>query len=177
MGCSLLQLDLHGNALSGTVPLQLASLSRLYSLNLAYNQFTGSVPAEELGSLTALKYVYLSGNLLSGAVTPGLCQLGRNSSITDLVLNGNMLNGTLDVSGCVNLFFLDASVGTSLVISPITLFCLICIHMLAANASDSFCSPEGLTESLSIPHSEQWLLGRACPAGCVQQLARRVLEQ
>ena len=112
LGCNLSLLDLHGNALSGTVPLQLANLSQLYSLDLAYNQFTGTVPAEELGSLTALKYVYLSGNLLSGAMAPGLCQLGRNSSITDLVLNGNMLNGTLDVSKCVNLFFLDASVGT-----------------------------------------------------------------
>ena len=94
------------------MPLQLASLSQICSINLAYNQFTGLVPAEDLGSLTALKYVYLSGNLLSGAMAPGLCQLGRNSSITDLVLNGNMLNGTLDVSKCVNLFFLDASVGT-----------------------------------------------------------------
>ena len=113
LGCNLSLLDLHGNALSGTVPLQLANLSQLYSLDLAYNQFTGTVPAEELGSLTALKYVYLSGNLLSGVVAPGLCQLGRNSSITDLVIKGNILNGTLDVSKCVNLFFLDASVGTT----------------------------------------------------------------
>jgi Leucine-rich repeat (LRR) protein len=57
--------------LSGEIPAELGSLSNLESLDLSGNALSGEIPAE-LGSLSNLIWLYLAGNQLSGCVPSSL---------------------------------------------------------------------------------------------------------
>ena len=61
LGCSILEGDLSNNRLNGTLPPDIIALPHLKSLNLAGNEFVGTVP-ERFGSLTGLQYLDLSNN-------------------------------------------------------------------------------------------------------------------
>lgn len=67
-------LELSNNTMSGEVPTELASLTQLYQLNLMANNFSGTVPAE-LASLSRLILLRLATNSLSGTVPSGLASL------------------------------------------------------------------------------------------------------
>ena len=66
-------LNLWDNELSGEIPAELGSLSNLGILYLSGNALSGEIPAE-LGSLSNLRELWLSGNGLSWADTAGAGQ-------------------------------------------------------------------------------------------------------
>ena len=75
--------------LSGTIPGELGNLSQLRTLRLSGNDLSGSIPSA-LGSLSQLQYLYLNHNDLSGTI-PG--ELGNLSRLERLEMYGNDLNG------------------------------------------------------------------------------------
>ena len=108
-------LEITGNNLSGSVPLELVRLTRLESLNLASNVLSGSIPPElgdlenltslnlsfngllgdipiELGELTNLADLNLSYNNLAGSIPE---EIGNLIQLESLVLSGNQLAGTI----------------------------------------------------------------------------------
>ena len=64
---------------------------RVTSLNLSYNQLSGSIPPE-LGSLANLQWLYLNGNQLSGSIPP---ELGNLSKLQEIWLSDNQLTGCI----------------------------------------------------------------------------------
>ena len=84
-------LDLSENALSGSIPPELGSLSRLVELSLGGNALTGRVPAW-LASLSDLEVLSLWGNELNGLVPGGLGGLAR---LRRLTLSRNDLTGPI----------------------------------------------------------------------------------
>ncbi len=84
-------LNLGNNNLNGSIPVDLAKLSRLSGLALDSNGLTGEIPPE-LGRLTRLSHLYLFGNRLTGSIPP---ELGRLSNLVHLCLDRNQLTGNL----------------------------------------------------------------------------------
>ena len=81
-----------GNGLTGSLPAELGTLSRLRWLEIAGNrELTGSIPTE-FGNLVGLTALSLHGNLLSGRVP---AELGSLTRLLDLDLGGNELSGPL----------------------------------------------------------------------------------
>ena len=91
---SLKYLYLYDNQLSGSIPPALGNLANLEQLNLYGNQLNGSIPPE-LGNLANLLYLYLSSNQLSGSIPP---ELGNLANLEQLYLSGNPLTGPLPQS-------------------------------------------------------------------------------
>uniref|UniRef100_A0A7N0U1Z0 non-specific serine/threonine protein kinase n=1 Tax=Kalanchoe fedtschenkoi TaxID=63787 RepID=A0A7N0U1Z0_KALFE len=131
----LLELDISGNALSGTVPASLGSCLMLSYLNVAsnnltgelpidvflkmknlnklsvsFNQFTGTLP-DSLPELTKLESLDLSSNNISGSVPSGLCQNLSSNGLKELYLQNNVLAGNIpeSIGSCSNLVSLDLS--------------------------------------------------------------------
>ena len=77
--------------LTEEIPAELGNLSNLTDLNLSGNRLTGKIPPE-LGNLSNLRDLYLHDNDLSGEIPP---ELGSPSNLTELALSYN------DLSGCV----------------------------------------------------------------------------
>ena len=84
-------LELDNNGLKGTIPAQLAQLSRMSFLSLQGNQLTGSIPPE-LGTLSILNFLDLSDNNLTGSI-PG--ELGELERLYTLFLDNNNLTGSI----------------------------------------------------------------------------------
>ncbi|MCY4128634.1 MAG: hypothetical protein OXG15_05245 [Gammaproteobacteria bacterium] len=84
-------LDLEWNFLSGSIPPELGEMTNLTSLNLGFNDLQGSIPVE-LGNLTELAYLELSFNSLSGSIPH---ELGGLVNLEYLGLTGNLLAGTI----------------------------------------------------------------------------------
>ncbi|XP_028099638.1 receptor-like protein kinase HSL1 isoform X1 [Camellia sinensis] len=88
-------LSLVENLLDGTVPAFLGNVSSLRQLNLSYNPFSpGRIPPE-LGNLTNLEILWLTGCNLVGSIPDSL---GRLKRLTDLDLAVNNLNGLVPSS-------------------------------------------------------------------------------
>lgn len=79
------------NNLSGPIPPELGSLSNLERLDLSGNRLTGSIPAE-LGSLNSLEALSLLGNQLTGSIP---AELGDPGNLADLDLSENQLTGSI----------------------------------------------------------------------------------
>ena len=84
-------LNLRDNRLSGKLPPELGSLSRLRKLNLQDNQLNGEIPPE-LGNLFNLEVLSLVRNRLSGPIPPSL---GNLAALKELRIWGNKLNGEI----------------------------------------------------------------------------------
>ena len=67
-------LDLPYNDLTGSIPPEIGNLTNLYSLYLNNNQLTGEIPSE-IGNLTNLNYLYLSHNKMTGEIPENICDL------------------------------------------------------------------------------------------------------
>ncbi|KAL9323528.1 hypothetical protein ACSQ67_008385 [Phaseolus vulgaris] len=110
---SLKFLDVSGNQLAGTIPVDLGNVVSLVSLNLSRNQLQGQIPTS-LGQMKNLKFLSLAGNKLNGSIPTSLGQLyslevfdlSSNSltgeipkaienmrNLTDVLLNNNNLSG------------------------------------------------------------------------------------
>ena len=84
-------LVLYRNQLTGTIPVELSSLSNLEELYLNINQLSGKIPAE-LGDLANLERLHLFSNELSGSIPP---ELGSLSNLEVLYLSNNQLSGKI----------------------------------------------------------------------------------
>ena len=86
-------LSLKGNNLSGGIPPQLGKLARLRELDLGWNpRLTGSIPPE-LSQLTMLERLELGDNAgMSGQIPP---ELGQLASLESLVLHDIRLSGSV----------------------------------------------------------------------------------
>ena len=85
------KLSLSFNQLTGEIPAELGSLTKLTRLYLDGNQLTGAIPAE-LGNLANLEYLYLYDNQLTGAIS---AELGNLPSLQSLWLHNNQLTGAI----------------------------------------------------------------------------------
>nr|CAB3487297.1 unnamed protein product [Digitaria exilis] len=99
-------LSLRYNALSGTLPPDLASCAELRVLNLQSNLLSGELPAKVLAALPALTQLNLAGNRFSGRIPPGIA---RNGRLQQLYLDGNRLTGELPDVGVPSLALLNVS--------------------------------------------------------------------
>ena len=84
-------LMLGNNNLTGTIPAELGSLTRLAVLDLGSNALTGPI-APELGSLAELTFLVLDHNRLTGPIPP---ELGALSNLAELRLYDNELTGRI----------------------------------------------------------------------------------
>ena len=84
-------LDIFANVLTGSIPAELSQLDRLVYLDLKGNDLSGPIPAE-LGQLTGLNEMYLGANRLSGQIPP---ELGQMSGLVILSLDHNQLSGEI----------------------------------------------------------------------------------
>ena len=76
-------------ALMGVVPPELGKLSALNYLDLSGNALTGNIPAE-LGNLSVLRVLLLQDNSLTGSIPP---ELGNLANLYKLDVSGNNLSG------------------------------------------------------------------------------------
>ncbi|RVX06934.1 LRR receptor-like serine/threonine-protein kinase GSO1 [Vitis vinifera] len=86
-------IDLSDNNLSGKLP-EIRNLSRLGTLNLSINHFTGNIP-EDIGGLSQLETLDLSRNQLSGPIPPSMISL---TFLNHLNLSYNSLSGIIPTS-------------------------------------------------------------------------------
>eukprot|EP00250_Pteridium_aquilinum_P022039 c25287_g4_i1 orf=167-3301(+) len=92
----LQELDLIRNLLNETIPSFIGNLSTLQALRLAYNPFSNraTVPTE-LGNLTELTYLWLTGCNLQGTIP---VSLGNLFKLSNLDLSANRLTGRIEAS-------------------------------------------------------------------------------
>ena len=84
-------LDLSHRPLTGRIPAELGSLSKLETLNLFDADLGGKIPPE-LGRLSNLEGLHLYGNRLSGGIP---VELGNLSNLVVLDLGSNQLSGPI----------------------------------------------------------------------------------
>ena len=87
----VIALELAENELRGTIPAELAHLTRLEQLELSRNRLRGDIPPE-LGNLSQLKVLILHANQLDGKIPTELVELSR---LEQLALSWNRLSGTI----------------------------------------------------------------------------------
>lgn len=80
-----------GKDLKGSIPPELGNLSQLRSLLLTGNSLTGSIPPE-LARLTLLESLWLHGNHLTGPIPP---EFGGMPRLQSLLLGDNSLTGPI----------------------------------------------------------------------------------
>jgi len=78
--------------LSGSIPQEIGNLTELTWLFLSGNQLSGSIPPE-IGNLTQLDSLELTGNQLSGSIPPEIGNLTQLD--TELSLSKNQLSGSI----------------------------------------------------------------------------------
>ena len=84
-------LFLRSNQLTGKIPSELGSLTKLEWLYLSVNQLTGEIPSE-LGDLANLRLLSLRKNQLTGEIPP---EVGNLAKLEWLLLNNNQLTGEI----------------------------------------------------------------------------------
>ena len=85
------RLELNGNNLLGTLPIELGRLGNLSVLDLGDNHLSGSIPSS-FGQLRLLEALILEGNQLAGGLPPEIEHLGNLESLR---LAGNQLSGEI----------------------------------------------------------------------------------
>jgi hypothetical protein len=102
---SLTLLDLRSNAISGTIPSSVGSLTGLTALSLNQNNFSGSIP-ESVAQLTGLVTIELQGNSLFGTIPTFM---GSLTNVQWLDLSQNAMSGTVpaELAWLTHLYFLN----------------------------------------------------------------------
>ena len=101
----LTYLDLSHNNLIGDLPLSLAKLTQLVTFNISSNLISGSI-SKELGNLKNLLVLSLSNNRFSGPIPP---TLGLLTNLSNLDLSFNEINSSIpsEIGLLKNLLNLD----------------------------------------------------------------------
>lgn len=86
----VVEIDLSGNALTGSLPPTIGALSRLAALDLSDNQITGSIP-RQIGNLGLLTSIDLSANDISGVVPVSVAEVGAGAAICNFTGNNSGL--------------------------------------------------------------------------------------
>ena len=89
-------INLWGQGLTGSIPLEIECLTNLTNLDLHANQFSGEIPPE-IGNLTNLTYLDLSVNQLTGELPSSI---GNLTNLTHLILAVNQLTGEIPAEVC-----------------------------------------------------------------------------
>ncbi|GMN46045.1 hypothetical protein TIFTF001_015232 [Ficus carica] len=110
---NLRNLYLQGNFFSGEIPEFLTSLPDLVRLNLALNNFSGEIPPS-FNNLTRLRTLFLENNQLSGPI-PDL----KLPDLAQFNVSNNLLNGSIPEK--LQTFPSDSFLGTSLCGKPLSL--------------------------------------------------------
>ncbi|KAI2514301.1 hypothetical protein MHU86_194 [Fragilaria crotonensis] len=92
---SLERLGLGGNSFWGSMPSSLGGLTNLTTLSLHDNAFTGNLETMNLEVLTALQYIWISNNKLTGTVPEFL---GDMPDLRWLLFEENALGGSIPSS-------------------------------------------------------------------------------
>lgn len=85
----LASLHLFENQFTGEVPEELGEFNDLVKLSLYTNKFTGPLP-QKLGSLADFVYIDVSENFLTGPIPPDMC---KNGKMVELLLLQNRFTG------------------------------------------------------------------------------------
>ncbi|KAF7838117.1 putative leucine-rich repeat receptor-like serine/threonine-protein kinase [Senna tora] len=105
----VIEIDLSGKSLAGTISPAISNLSSLRILDLSQNSFVGHIP-KELGFLTQLGQLSLSWNFLQGKIPP---ELGSLHNLYYLDMESNQLEGEIPSSlfcnGSHSLRYIDLS--------------------------------------------------------------------
>ncbi|XP_057779471.1 receptor kinase-like protein Xa21 [Salvia miltiorrhiza] len=91
LSTSLVTFSASNCGIRGVIPSEIGNLSSLQTLDLSGNQFTGSIPTT-IGKLKQLGILYLYGNQLQGYIPHHLCRI---SNLLELYLSGNMLTSSI----------------------------------------------------------------------------------
>jgi len=92
-------INLYGQGLTGSIPLEIGCLTDLTYLDLSYNQltgYTGQIPVE-IGNLIDLTYLNLASNQMSGQIPIEIANL---TNLTYLALYTNALSGEIPSEIC-----------------------------------------------------------------------------
>ncbi|KAH7534079.1 hypothetical protein FEM48_Zijuj04G0199300 [Ziziphus jujuba var. spinosa] len=87
----VVRLELAGAGLVGSIPPEIAALSKLTHLDLSHNNLTGELPPS-LGSISKLKKLDISHNRINSSVPP---QLGNLKKLVELNLSYNNIYGPI----------------------------------------------------------------------------------
>lgn len=86
-------IEIENNGLGGSLPYEIASLTKLGVLSLEKGEITGRIPTE-IGTLQELRELDLDFNMLTGELP---YTLGDAPKLTVIDLNSNMLTGSISV--------------------------------------------------------------------------------
>lgn len=84
-------LNLYGNNLGGSIPMELGELTYIEDLNFNSNRISGEIPAT-IGQLENLVNLNMSNNRLSGGIPVSIGQL---TNLNELLISWNELTGTI----------------------------------------------------------------------------------
>jgi len=89
-------IDLHGNNLVGSLPVEIGDFPYLGKLQLYNNNISGPIP-DSIGNLSGLTELWMLGNLLDG---PLPASIGQLSNLETLFLRDNHISGQIPVDLC-----------------------------------------------------------------------------
>ena len=162
----VIRLDLRRNQLSGRIPSEIGSLSKLTEMKLGANQLSGNIPAE-IGRLSELTYLSLDDNHLTGEIPP---EIGRLSNLSELYLGDNQLTGHMppELGNLTSLTALHLKGSRLSGTLPDSLTELSAMEHLFFGDNDGLCAPadDAFQEWLNgIPHSS----GDVCSPGPISE--------
>ena len=92
LGVTVVEIDMNGNGLTGTIPRDLALLSGLRSLSLSNNNIMGPIPSS-LFAMSNLEEIYIDNNIIEHEVT----NVSGLESLTVFYASDNNLSGDVSV--------------------------------------------------------------------------------
>ncbi|KAL5991719.1 hypothetical protein ACLOJK_012630 [Asimina triloba] len=107
LSLALETLDMEGNQLEGSLPVEIGNFVNLTHLSVRYNKMTGNIPST-MGNLRKLARLRLQGNSFNGSIPESLGNLTR---LNELSLNDNQLTGSIpsSLANCRGLQTLELS--------------------------------------------------------------------